>query len=290
MNSFDRVTIIGVGLLGGSLAKVLRKLGLAKSLVGYGRNKANLEEAKSLGIIDEVALDMQSAVQDADLMVLCSPVRAIGQLVREMAPHIKPGCLVTDVGSVKESLVQEVEALIPDGVFFVGAHPIAGGEKSGFRVSTDTLYKGARCIVTPTDKTDASALKRIVELWDTVGMRVSIMDAKEHDFIFGAVSHLPHVLIYALMNTIGSLQSDNHDEITSFSGGGLKDITRIAGGDPVMWRDICLSNKESVLHCLDRFQETLDHLRSGIEQGNGELLTREFETANKHRLNLTGNA
>ena len=161
---------------------------------------------------------------------------------------------------------------------------------SGFRLSSDTLFDGARCIITPTDKTDPEALKRAIELWKTIGMQVSLMDAKEHDFIFGAVSHLPHVLIYALMNTIGSLQSDNHDEITSFSGGGLKDITRIAGGDPVMWRDICLSNKESVLHCLDRFQETLDHLRSGIEQGNGELLTREFETANKHRLNLTGNA
>ncbi len=121
-------------------------------------------------------------------------------------------------------------------------------------------------------------------------MRVSTMDAKEHDFIFGAVSHLPHVLAYALMNTIGSLESDNHDEITSFSGGGLKDITRIAGGEPVMWRDICMSNKESVLYCLDRFQETLDHLRSGIEQENGELLIREFETANKHRLHLIENA
>ncbi len=207
-----------------------------------------------------------------------------------MAPHIKPGCVVTDVGSVKEFLVQEVEASIPEGVFFVGAHPIAGGEKSGFRVSTETLYQGARCIVTPTDKTDPSALKRIIELWEAVGMRVSTMDAKEHDFIFGAVSHLPHVLAFALMNTIGSLESDNHDEITSFSGGGLKDITRIAGGEPVMWRDICMTNKESVLHCLDRFQETLDHLRSAIEQEDGELIVREIEASNKHRLDLIGNA
>jgi prephenate dehydrogenase len=121
-------------------------------------------------------------------------------------------------------------------------------------------------------------------------MRVSIMDVKEHDFIFGAVSHLPHVLIFALMNTLGSLKSDNYDEITSFSGTGLKDITRIAGSEPVMWKDICISNKDSILHCLDRFQKTLNHLRSGIEQENGELLTQEFENANKHRLNLIGNA
>ena len=276
MNPFDRVTIVGVGLLGGSLAKVMRKLGLAKSLVGHGRNKANLEEAKSLGIIDHVALDMQSAVKDADLIVLCSPVRTTSQLIMKVASQIKPGCLITDVGSVKEPLVREIETLISEDVFFVGAHPIAGGEKSGFRVSSDTLFQGARCIVTPTDKTEPSALKRVVELWKTVGMRVSIMDVKEHDFIFGAVSHLPHVLIFALMNTLGDLKSKNHNEITSFSGAGLKDITRIAGGEPVMWKDICISNKDSVLHCLDQFQKTLNHLRVGIEQENGELLTQEL--------------
>ena len=289
MNPFDHVSIVGVGLLGGSLAKVMRKLGLAKSLVGYGRSKANLEEAKNLGIIDHVASNIQSAVKDADLIVLCSPVQAMSQLVIKMTPHIKPGCLVTDVGSVKEPLVREVEALIPKDVFFVGSHPIAGSEKSGFRVSSDTLFKGTRCIVTPTDKTAPFALKRVIELWKNVGMQVSTMDVKEHDFIFGAVSHLPHVLIFALMNTLGSLKSDNHDEITSFSGAGLKDITRIAGSEPMMWRDICISNKDSILHCLDRFQKTLNHLRSGIEQENGALLTQEFESANKHRLNLIGN-
>jgi len=290
MHPFNRVSIIGVGLLGGSLAKVMRKRGLATSLVGFGRNKANLQEAKNLGIIDQVAPDIKSAVEDADLIVLCSPVQTISQLVTKMAPHIKPGCLVTDVGSVKEPLVKEVATLIPEGVFFVGAHPIAGGEKSGFRVSSETLFEGACCIVTPTDKTEPSALKRVIELWETIGTRVSTMDVKEHDFIFGAVSHLPHVLIFALMNTLGSLKSDNYDQITSFSGAGLKDITRIAGGEPVMWRDICISNKDSILHCLSRFQETLNRLKSGIEQENGKLLTQEFEAANKHRLDLIGNA
>ena len=290
MNPFSQVSIIGVGLLGGSLAKIMRKLGLTKSIVGYGRNKANLEEAKSIGIIDKVAPDIGSAAKDADLIVLCSPVRSIRQLVKEMVLQIKPGCLVTDVGSVKESLVLEVEAIIPEGVFFVGAHPIAGSDQSGFHVSSDTLFEGARCIVTPTDKTDSSALKRIIKLWEAVGMRVSTMDVKEHDFIFGAVSHLPHVLIFALMNTLGSLKSNNHDGIMSFSGAGLKDITRIAGSEPAMWRDICTSNKRSVLHCLDRFQETLNHLRLAIEQENSELLTREFEAANKHRLDLIENA
>ena len=289
MSLFNCVSIIGVGLLGGSLAKVIRKLNLSNLIVGYGRNKANLEEAKKLNIIDQIAPDIQSAVKDSDLIILCSPVRTIGKLIMDMTPYIKPGCLVTDVGSTKENLVLEIEKSVPKDVFFVGAHPIAGGEASGFRLSSDTLYEGAHCIITPTDKTDPVALKRITKFWETVGMKVSRMDAKEHDFIFGAVSHLPHILIFALMNSIGSLKSENHEKITSFSGAGLRDIARIAGSDPIMWRDICISNKDSILYCLDRFQETLNYLRSGIEQENGPLLAKQFETANKHRLNLVSN-
>ena len=286
MNPFERVSIIGVGLLGGSLAKVLRKLGLAKSIVGYGRNKANLDGAKKLKIIDDVAPNIQSAAKDADLIVFCSPVQTIAQLAMEMSPHIKPGCLVTDVGSTKETLISEIEKFFPEGISFIGAHPIAGGEMSGFRLSSDTLFDGAHCIITPTDKTDPEALKKAIKLWETIGMQVSIMDAKEHDFIFGAVSHLPHVLIFALMNTLGGLKSENHDQITSFSGAGLRDITRIAASEPAMWRDICLSNKDSILYFLDLFQKNLGHLRSGIEQENGILLTQQFKIANQHRLKL----
>ena len=289
MNSFDRVSIIGVGLLGGSLAKVMRKLGLAKSIIGYGRNQANLNEAKKLNIIDEVVPDIQSAAKDADLIVFCSPVQTIGELAMKMAPHIKSDCLVTDVSSTKETLVLEMEKIIPEDISFVGAHPIAGSEMSGFQAASNTLYEGAHCIVTPTTKTNPVALKRIIELWETIGTQVSIMDAKEHDFIFGAVSHLPHILIFALMNTLGNLKSENHDHVTPFSGAGLRDITRIAGSEPVMWRDICISNKDSILYCLDRFQETLNHLRSGIEQGNGMLLTEQFKTANQYRSNLVSN-
>ena len=290
MKPFERVSIIGVGLLGASLAKVIRKLHLAKSIIGYGRNKANLNETKNLRIIDDVAPDIQSAAKDADLIVFCSPVKTIGQLAIEISPYVKSGCLMTDVGSTKETLVLEMEKFIPKDASFVGAHPIAGSEMSGFQASSSTLYNHAHCIVTPTDKTDPSALKRIIELWETIGAKVSAMGPKEHDFIFGAISHLPHVLIFALMNTLGSLKSENHEQITYFAGAGLRDITRIAGSEPVMWRDICTSNKDSILYCLDRFQETLNHLRSGIEQENGLLLTQQFESANKHRLNLINNA
>ena len=290
MKTFDRACIIGVGLLGGSLAKAMRRRGLVKTLVGHGRNRSNLEEAKKLGIIDSFEVDIQSAVKEADLVVLCAPVQTIGPLVRRMAPSLKAGCLVTDVGSVKTQLVREVEPLIPKHAFFVGAHPIAGSEKSGLCVSSETLFEGTRCIVTPTEQTDPDALKQTVELWTQVGARVSCMDVAEHDYIFGAVSHLPHVVIYALMNMLGSLKSKNHDEIISFSGAGLKDTTRIAGGDPVMWRDICLSNRDSVLYYIDHFQETLNRIRDGIDRGEGEFLVHEFETANKHRFNLIENA
>ena len=290
MNPFERVSIVGIGLLGGSLAKGMRKLGLAKSIVGYGRNKTNLNEAKNLGIIDDVAIDIESAAKDADLIVFCSPVQSIGRLALKMAPHIKPGCLVTDVGSTKGALVLEMEKLTPKDVFFVGAHPIAGSEKSGFRASSEILYNGTLCIVTPTDKTNPSALKRVIELWEAIGSKVSKMNPKEHDLIFGAVSHLPHILIFALMNTLGNLKSENHDHITSFAGAGLRDIIRIAGSEPAMWRDICISNKDSLLYCLNQFQETLNHLKSGIEQENGILLAQQFETANQHRLNMVNNA
>ncbi len=290
MKTFDRACIIGVGLLGGSLAKAMRQRGLVKILVGHGRNRSNLEEAKKLGIIDSFEVDIQSAVKEADLVVLCAPVQAIGPLVRRMAPSLKAGCLVTDVGSVKMQLVREVEPLIPGHAFFVGAHPIAGSEKSGLCVSSETLFEGARCIVTPTEQTDPDALKHTINLWKQVGAHVSCMNVAEHDYILGAVSHLPHVVIYALMNMLGSLKSKNHDEVISFSGSGLKDTTRIAGGDPVMWRDICLSNRDSVLHSIDHFQETLNRIRGGIDRGEGEFLVREFEAANKHRFNLIENA
>lgn len=287
MSLFGQVTIIGVGLLGGSLAKACRKHGLADKIVGFGRNHAKLEKARTLKIIDSYETGLQAAVATADLVVLCPPVNAMTPLVREMAPSLKPGCLMTDVGSVKRSLVGEIQALMPDSVYFVGSHPIAGGEKSGFEASTVDLFQNEKCIVTPTPKTNPSALSTIKGLWEQMGMQVITMDVEEHDQIFGAVSHLPHVIAYVLMNTIGGISTKNHEEITYFSGKGLKDITRIASSDPVMWRDICLSNKKPVLHLIDKFQGTLQQVRNLIENEDSQLLEQTFETAKKYRLNLT---
>lgn len=286
MKPFQQITIVGVGLLGGSLARVCKKKGLAEKIVGFGRHSKRLEKAQEIGIIDSYATDLQAAVKDSDLVVLCTPVGTLGPLAGEMAPFIKPGCIVTDVGSVKKAVVGAIQPQLPDSVYFVGSHPIAGGEKSGFEASTADLFEQQKCIVTPTSKTNASALARVTELWEQTGMQVISLDVEEHDAIFGAVSHLPHVIAYTLMNTIGEISTKNHAEVISFSGGGLRDITRIAASDPVLWRDICLSNKKPVLSLIDKFQATLQHVRNTLENEDSQLLEQMFQTANKYRSNL----
>ena len=286
MKLFQKVTIIGVGLLGASLAKACKGRGLVDEITGYGRNCENLRKAKDLKIIDHYSDDLSEAVSDADLVVLCTPVSTIVPLIQSLVSQVQPGTIITDVGSVKESVVHSADKLMPEGIFFVGSHPIAGGENSGLESSTASLYQDTKCIVTPTEKTDTTALKKISALWHALGMNVISLSAEEHDFIFGAVSHLPHIVAYALMNTLGGLKTTNNLEVTGFSGAGLRDITRIASSDPVMWRDICLSNRNHSLNLINRFQNKLEEIRNTIERGDGQELEKEFVAANKYRLNV----
>ena len=286
MKLFQKLTIIGVGLLGASLAKACKGRGLVDEITGYGRNRENLKKAKDLKIIDHYSSDLSEAVSDANLVVLCTPVSTIVPLIKSLAPQVQPGTIITDVGSVKESVVHRADKLIPEDIFFVGSHPIAGGENSGLESSNASLYQDAKCIVTPTEKTDKTALKKISTLWHAVGMNVISLSVEEHDFIFGAVSHLPHIVAYALMNTVGGLKTSSNLEVTGFSGAGLRDITRIASSDPVMWRDICLSNRNHSLSLINRFQSKLEEIRNTIERGDGQELEKEFVAANKYRLNV----
>ena len=286
MKLFEKITIIGVGLLGASLAKACRRHNLVEEISGFGRNRENLDKAKSLGVIDHCAKDLPEAVKDVDLVVLCTPVSKIVPLIESFLPHLKQGVVITDVGSVKGPLVHQLDDLMPEGIFFVGSHPIAGGEKSGLEASREDLYLNAKCILTPTPKTNAHALGKVDTLWKTVGMETLTLDADEHDFVFGAVSHLPHIVAYALMNTLGALRTKQDHEVTAYSGGGLKDITRIASSDPVMWRDICLSNQTNSLDLIDRFQKTLNDLRSVIEKNDGKALEKAFVAANKYRMKV----
>ena len=286
MKLFKKMTVIGVGLLGASLAKACRKYNLVEEISGYGRNLANLEKAKSKGIVDHYTVDLGKAVKGSDLIVLCTPVSKIVPLIKTLLPYLKMGAVITDVGSVKGQLVHEADNLMPEGIFFVGSHPIAGGEKSGLDASREDLYFDAKCILTPTPKTNSQALEKVGALWESVGMDILTLDADEHDFVFGAVSHLPHIVAYALMNTLGTLRTNQDNEVTAYSGAGLKDITRIASGDPVMWRDICLSNQKHSLDLINRFQKTLSELSSLIEKNDGQALEEAFVAANKYRMKV----
>jgi len=288
MKLYEQVTIIGVGLLGASIAKAMRHDGLAGKIIGFGRNQDNLKKAVDLEIIDKGANDLKSAVENSDLIIICVPVGRMASLVAEFIPWVKKGCHITDVGSVKGSLVEELENIVNESAYFIGSHPLAGGEKTGLSASNKDLFNGARCIITPTSQSNSEALVKISRLWEKVGMKVSTMDAEEHDQALGAVSHLPHVVAFALMNTVGNLKTSEDEKYLSFSAGGLRDTTRIASSDPVMWGDICTHNSKQVLLCIDRFQESLGKIREYIEKEEGGKLEESFKSANKHRLKLTG--
>ena len=286
MKPFKQITILGIGLIGASLALSCRQRKLAGTLVGFGRNAANLKKAQERGIIDSGSTDLKTAVTGSDLIVLCTPVGVLAERVREMIPFLQDGCIITDAGSVKGPLVEEIDALVPKTIYYVGAHPIAGGEQSGLEVAREDLLTGAKCIITPTADTQAEALERVTEFWAEVGMQTLTMDAHEHDTVFGALSHLPHVVAYALMNTVANVKTTSHGDILSMSGGGLKDITRIASSDPVMWRDICLKNKLPVVTLINQFQSALENIKTLIEQDQAEALQETFASANGHRGKL----
>jgi len=286
MKPFKQITILGIGLIGASLALSCRQRKLAGTLVGFGRNAANLKKAQERGIIDSGSTDLKTAVTGSDLIVLCTPVGVLVERVREMIPFLQDGCIITDAGSVKGPLVEEIDALVPKTIHYVGAHPIAGGEQSGLEAAREDLLTGAKCIITPTADTQAEALERVTEFWAEVGMQTLTMDAHEHDTVFGALSHLPHVVAYALMNTVANVKTASHGDILSMSGGGLKDITRIASSDPVMWRDICLKNKLPVVTLINQFQSALENIKTLIEQDQAEALQETFADANLHRDKL----
>jgi len=286
MKPFKQITILGVGLIGASLAHSCRQRKLAKKIVGFGRNADNLKKAQEKNVIDSGSTDLKTAVTGSDLIVLCTPVGVLVERVREMIPFLQDGCIITDAGSVKGSLVEEIDALVPNTVHYVGAHPIAGGEQSGLEAANANLLTGAKCIITPTASTLAEALQRVIGFWTEVGMQTLTMDAHEHDTVFGALSHLPHVVAYALMNTVANVKTANHGDILSMSGGGLKDITRIASSDPVMWRDICLKNKLPVVTLINQFQNALENIKALIEQDQAEALQETFANANVHRGKL----
>ncbi len=278
----ERLAIIGVGLIGGSFARALREAGAVRSVVGIDRSRLNLEEALSLGICDEITQDPASGVRGADLVFISVPVCAIPGIVAEIAPVLAPGCIVTDGGSVKAAIVGECEALMPSGSFFVGGHPIAGTEHTGAAASFATLYRGRRCILTPTERTDAGSLDLVAGLWRLAGADVCFMEPGHHDRIFAEISHLPHMAAYALVHAVGTADVEG-ENVLSYTAGGFRDFTRIASSDPAMWRDIALMNREALLHSIDGFSTSLAELRRRIDGGDQAGLTEFFTTAKQFR-------
>jgi prephenate dehydrogenase len=277
-----RLAVIGVGLIGGSLARVLREKGAVGEVVGIGRGEANLRRGVELGVLDSYSLDAREGVQGADLVFVATPVCSIPAVVAEIAPYLAPGAIVTDGGSVKEYVVAACEPLMPEGTFFVGGHPIAGTEHSGVEASFATLYQGKRCIVTPTPRTDAAALAKVVQLWETAGSTVPLMNPAQHDRVVAAISHLPHMVAYSLVNAV-----DGYDrfggELLSFSAGGFRDFTRIASSDPVMWRDIALTNRDAILETMDFFAGYLGKLREMVAAGDSHALESFFLNSKQKR-------
>lgn len=281
---FSQVTIIGVGLIGGSLGMILRRKGLASTVIGVGRRIENLKTAVELGAIDRYVVDPKEGVKDADLVVLATPVDTYERHLKEWASCLKPGAIVTDVGSVKGELVELSERALPSGVHFVGAHPIAGKEKTGVAAGSDQLFHGARCIVTPTKKTDPEALERVRAMWEETGSVMLTMDPHLHDKILGAVSHLPHVAAFALINALVDIREKVPAlDLAGHSGGGLRDTTRIAASSPEMWRDIFLWNRDNLLTFIEAYERSLGQIKQLIRAGDAAGIEKELERAKLER-------
>lgn len=274
-----KISIIGVGLIGGSFALALKERGFKGSITGIGRNSNRLAMAMDLGIIDNFTTDHIEGVRDADLILLATPVGQFENIVKNIKNDLRPGTIVTDAGSVKAEIINRVGPLIPEDVYFIAGHPIAGKEDSGFGAAEPDLFSGANCIITPTPSTDRTALKTVIELWEKIGSNVILMDSEEHDKIFAAVSHLPHVIAYALVNTL----SKEDGNIMEHGGGGLKDMIRIASSPPELWKDICSYNKNNLLKSLKVFSSSISGMIELIEKSDWEGLEKEFLKAQEEK-------
>jgi prephenate dehydrogenase len=275
----NRLSIVGVGLLGGSIGLAVKAAGIPARITGYGHRAQTLRRALEMGAIDESASSCNSAVAGADLVVLCTPVGLFEELMREMAGALAPGTVVTDVGSTKRSVVEMAERLLPSSVRFVGSHPMAGSEKRGVEYARADLFQGARCILTPTDKTDPVALEKVDQFWRRLGMVTERMSPAEHDRRICDVSHLPHAIAAALV----AMQSD---ETMPLAGKGFLDTTRIAGGDGALWRDIFQDNRDNLADAIRRFRESLDQVLRMLEPDQREALAQWLDQAAERRAKL----
>jgi len=283
---FNRLVIAGVGLIGGSLGLAARARGLVGEVIGFGRTEANLRVALERGVIDAYTFDPAEAARGADLLLLAVPVEATGPTAEKFIPFLQPGCVLTDAGSTKEQVVNIMELLLPPGLPFVGAHPIAGTEQAGAAAAFATLFERRLCVLTPTVRTDPTALARVRALWEGVGMRVELMDVVTHDQVLARVSHLPHLIAFGVMNAVLGARVAGPD-LLSYAGSAFADLTRVAASPVEMWRDICLSNREALLAALQEFERALAQLKACVADGDGEALAAAINRARTERQRLS---
>ena len=295
---FKRLLIVGVGLIGGSLGLAAKARGLVEQVVGFGRTEANLKIALERGSIDTYTFDPAEAARGTDLILLAVPVEATGSVMQQFLPHLPSGCIVTDAGSVKAPIIETLAALLPPSLPYVAAHPIAGTENAGAAAAFETLFDRSVCVLTPTDKTDRTALARVRALWEGVGMRVEEMDARVHDRVLAQVSHLPHLIAFSVMN--GLLQSSQSSQSAqsaqsqiekvdplAYAGSAFADLTRVAASPIEMWRDICLANRDALLAAITSFEAALARMKAALAEGDGATLSADIDRARQERQRLT---
>jgi cyclohexadieny/prephenate dehydrogenase len=283
---FEELAIIGVGLIGSSIARVARRRNAARRIILAGRSVTTLERAKALGLGDVVTDDAARAVRNADCIILCVPVGANEAVGRIIAPELRPGTIISDVGSVKGTVISALQPLLPAHARLVPAHPVAGTEQSGPDAGFASLFVNRWCILTPPDGTDEGAVKKVRALWEAFGSHVEIMSAAHHDLVLAITSHVPHLIAYNIVGTAADLAEVTRSEVIKYSAGGFRDFTRIAASDPTMWRDVFLHNKDAVLEMLGRFNEDLTALQRMIRRSDGDGLFALFTRTRAIRLGI----
>jgi prephenate dehydrogenase len=281
-DGFKTVSIIGVGLIGGSFALALKNKGLADKIIGYGKNEERLKRAKNLAIINQFTTSLKDAAL-ADLIVLATPLGVFEKIVSDLAEFLKKGTVVIDVGSVKEWVVERIEKILPSGVHFVGTHPIAGSDKTGFEYARAELFEGAKVIITPTEKTDKLILEKVSKLWKEVGADVEFMSAKEHDRVYALMSHLPHLISFCMVNAVMEIDK----KLINYAGSGFKSFTRIAKSSPELWGDIFILNSDNILKCLSIFCDQVEEIKKLIKERNLDELKKCIEKAKNLRERIS---
>ncbi|WP_372614214.1 prephenate/arogenate dehydrogenase family protein [Aquicoccus sp.] len=273
---YARIALIGLGLIAGSMSLALRRAGYEGEITGHARSAETRKIAREIGLVDRVCDSAAEAARDADLVVLCVPVGVMGAVAREIAPVLKPGTTVSDVGSVKAAVVEAVAPHLPENVHFVPTHPMAGTEHSGPRSGFAELFDNRWCLIVPGEGTDAQAVERVAALWRMLGANTEVMEVEHHDLLCAIVSHIPHLIAYTMVGVADDFRRVSEQEVIKFSAAGFRDFTRIAASDPTMWRDVFLNNKEATLEILGRFTEELFALQRAIRTGDGEQLFDYF--------------